>query len=111
MESDSELQSPALDQQTDPWASQRREVIHLEGERPLKSSCTARWYSQGHPKSRIGPKLSPKHHTPSCLFPKSAPARFGCKQREACYNTGVGYGGAVSTRSGGTPVRTVRAET
>ena len=43
-------------------------------------------------------------------FPKSAPARFGCKQRKACNNTGVGYGGAVSTRSGGTPVRTVRAE-
>ena len=42
------------------------------------------------------------------LFPKSAPARFGCKQRKACNNTGVGYGGAVSTRSGGTPVRTVR---
>ena len=67
MESDSELQNPALDQQTDPWASQSRKVKHLEGERPLKSSCTARWYSQGHPKSRIGPKLSPKHHTPSCL--------------------------------------------
>ena len=43
-------------------------------------------------------------------FPKSAPARFGCKQRKACNNTGVGYGGAVSTRSGGTPMRTVRAE-
>ena len=40
----------------------------------------------------------------------TAPARFGCKQRKACNNTGVGYGGAVSTRSGGTPVRTVRAE-
>ena len=43
-------------------------------------------------------------------FPKSAPARFGCKQRKAHSNTGVGYGGAASTRSGGTPVRTVRAE-
>ena len=47
---------------------------------------------------------------PDAWFPKSAPARFGCKQRKACNNTGVGYGGAVSTRSGGTPVRTVRAE-
>ena len=46
----------------------------------------------------------------STQFPKSASARFGCKQRKACNNTGVGYGGAVSTRSGGTPVRTVRAE-
>ena len=44
------------------------------------------------------------------VFPKSAPARFGCKQRRACNNTGVGYGVAVSTRSGGTPVCTVRAE-
>ena len=44
------------------------------------------------------------------LFPKSAPARFGCKQREECKNTGVGYGGAVSMHSGGTPVRTVRGE-
>ena len=44
------------------------------------------------------------------MFPKSAPARFGCKQRKACNNTSVGYGGAVSTRSGGTPVHTVRAE-
>ena len=44
------------------------------------------------------------------LFPKSAPARFGCKQRKACNNTGVGYGGAISTRGGETPVRTVRAE-
>ena len=44
------------------------------------------------------------------LFPKSAPVRFGCKQRKASNNTGVGYGGAVSARSGGTPVRTVRAQ-
>ena len=43
-------------------------------------------------------------------FPKSAPARFGCKQRSACNNIGAGYGGAVPTRSGGMPVRTVRAE-
>ena len=43
-------------------------------------------------------------------FPKSAPARFGCKQRKACSNTGVGYGGAASARSGGAPVCTVRAE-
>ena len=50
------------------------------------------------------------HTGPGPSFPKSAPARFGCKQRKACNNTGVGYGGAVSTRSGGTPVRTVRAE-
>ena len=48
-----------------------------------------------------------KNKTP---FPKSAPARFGCMQRKACNNTGVGYSGAVSARSGGTPVRTVRAE-
>ena len=46
----------------------------------------------------------------SGAFPKSAPARFGCKQRRAHNDTGVGYGGAVSTRSGGTPVRTARAE-
>ena len=52
----------------------------------------------------------PSNFWKGAQFPKSAPARFGCKQREAFNNTGVGYGGAVSTRSGGTPVRTVRAE-
>ena len=49
---------------------------------------------------------------PGCCvgFPKSGPAGFGCKKRKVHNNTGVGYGGAVTTRNGGTPVRTIRVE-
>ena len=50
------------------------------------------------------------HGTRAPTFLESAPARFGCKQRKACNNTSAAYGGAISTRSGGTPVRKVRAE-
>ena len=72
---------------------------------------------QGKPSAEPRPGMGnamrfqePVFQRPIKSFPKSAPARFGCKQRKACSKTGVGYGGAVSTRSGGTPVRTVRAE-
>ena len=51
-----------------------------------------------------GLALQSPSQQPIALFPKNAPARFGCKQRKACNNTGVGYGGAVSKCSGGTPV-------
>ena len=110
-------------QQSSPWDRQGQQIPYRRP--PARPQTTGLWFmghcvlvvktgievvrqskKVGH-SGRQGAARSPQW---AGWLPKSAPVRFGCKQRKACNNTGVGYGGAVSTRSGGTPVRTVRAE-
>ena len=69
---------------------------------PASAKPTSRCFPGAHEESLSGVR--------GIQFPKSAPAHFECEQRKARNNTGVGYGGAVSMRSGRTPVRAVRAE-
>ena len=94
-------------------AKKKNESIENEEQQPQMAAteAAAEWEAEQVEVDQMRPKRARRRPTPEPnQFPKSAPARFECKQRKARSNTGAAHGGAVSTRIGGMPVRTVRAE-